>query len=191
MRPDLLPARSKPVAGAEQLYCRREVKEKNMRIILAADDKWGIGKDGDLLCHLPGDLKYFKEMTMGKTLVMGRVTLESLPGGKGLPGRRNIVLTKDENYVAENAETVSSEEELWSALTGTPPEDVMVIGGEQIYRMLLPFCDVCYVTRIKGDFGADRCFPNLDEDSEFIAHALSDEMEENGVKYQFFEYRRG
>ena len=162
-----------------------------MRIILAADDKWGIGKDGDLLCHLPGDLKYFKEMTMGKTLVMGRVTLESLPGGKGLPGRRNIVLTKDENYVAENAETVSSEEELWSALTGAPPEDVMVIGGEQIYRMLLPFCDVCYVTRIQGDFGADRFFPNLDEDSEFIAHALSDEMEENGVKYQFFEYRRG
>lgn len=161
-----------------------------MRMILAADEKWGIGKDGDLLCHIPGDLKYFKERTLGKTVVMGRVTLESLPGRKGLPGRRNIVLTKQEDYVAENAETVCSEEELWSALTGVAPEDIFVIGGEKIYKTLLPFCDKIYVTKMYQDFAADRFFVNLDEDVDFEAKELSDIQEENGIKYQFFVYDR-
>ena len=161
-----------------------------MRLILAADEKWGIGKDGGLLCHLPGDLKYFKEKTLGKTVVMGRVTLESLPGGKPLPDRRNIVLTRQEDYYVEGAETVSSEEELWSALLTTPPEDIMVIGGEQIYKGLLPFCDVCYITKIYQDFDADRFFVNLDEDPEFVGRQVSNVLEENGIKYQFFEYVR-
>lgn len=161
-----------------------------MRMILAADEKWGIGKDGDLLCHIPGDLKYFKERTLGKTVVMGRVTLESLPGSKGLPGRRNIVFTKQEDYVAENAETVSSEEELWSTLTGVAPEDIFVIGGEKIYKALLPFCDKIYVTKMYQDFAADRFFVNLDEDVDFEAKELSDIQEENGIKYQFFVYDR-
>ena len=163
-----------------------------MRMILAADEKWGIGRDGGLLCHLPEDLKYFKEMTLGKTLIMGRVTLESLPGKKGLPGRRNIVLTRDPDYLAENAEAVSSEEELWSTLTGVRQEDIMVIGGEQIYKALLPFCDVCYVTKIYQDFDADRFFVNLDEDEEFVKHQLSDVItdEASGIKFQFFKYER-
>ena len=163
-----------------------------MRLILAADEKWGIGKDGKLLCHLPEDLKYFKEKTMGKTLIMGRVTLESLPGGKGLPGRRNIVLSRDPDYLAENAEAVSSEEELWSALTGIKQEDIMVIGGEQIYKALLPFCDVCFITKIYEDFDADRFFVNLDESDEFVGHPTSEVMtdEASGIRYQFFEYVR-
>ena len=163
-----------------------------MRLILAADEKWGIGKDGNLLCHLPEDLKYFKEKTLGKTLIMGRVTLESLPGGKGLPGRRNIVLTKNPDYVAENAEAVSSEEELWSALTGVKQEDIMVIGGEQIYKVLLPFCDICYITKIYADFDADRFFVDLDEDKSFVSRQVSDILTdpESGIKFQFFEYIR-
>lgn len=161
-----------------------------MRMILAADEKWGIGKDGKLLCHLSGDLKYFKETTMGKTVVMGRVTLESLPGGKGLPGRKNIVLTRDSDFFAENVETVSSEEELWSALTGTKQEDVFIIGGAQVYKTFLPFCDKCFVTKIYGDFDADRFFVDLDKDPGFSCHALSEVLEENGIKYQFFEYER-
>ena len=161
-----------------------------MKMILAADEKWGIGKDGELLCHLSGDLKYFKEVTMGKTVVMGRVTLESLPGSKGLPGRKNIVLTRDESFFAENAETVSSEEELWSALTGTKQEDVFIIGGAQVYKTFLPFCDKCLVTKIYADFDADRFFVDLDKDPNFYCRALSEVQEENGIKYQFFEYER-
>ncbi len=161
-----------------------------MRAILAVDEKWGIGKNGDLLCHLPGDLKYFKETTMGKTLVMGRVTLESLPGGKGLPGRRNIVLTRDPDYLVDGVEAVSSEEELWSTLTGVKPEDVFVAGGAQIYEMLLPYCDVVLVTKIYKDFEADCFFTNLDESPDFQGAAISEIMEEKGIKYQFFKYER-
>ena len=161
-----------------------------MKIIVAVDEKWGIGKDGELLCHLPGDLKYFKERTTDKTLIMGRVTLESLPGKKGLPNRRNIVLTHDEEYLAERAETVSSEEELWSALTGTQGDDVFVIGGAKVYAAFLPYCDTCYVTKMYRDFDADRFFPNLDENEDFVCTELSEVQEENGIRYQFFEYKR-
>ena len=161
-----------------------------MNIIVAVDDKWGIGKDGNLLCHLPGDLKYFKEKTMGKTIVMGRVTLEGFPGKKGLPGRRNLVLTHDEEYFAENAETISSEEELWSALASTFDGEVFIVGGAKVYAAFLKYCDKCYVTKIHKDFDADRFFPNLDEDEDFVCTELSDVIEENGIKYQFLEYNR-
>ncbi|MBO4235562.1 MAG: dihydrofolate reductase [Firmicutes bacterium] len=161
-----------------------------MKIIVAVDEKWGIGKDGNLLCHLPGDLKYFKEKTSGKTVVMGRVTLESLPGKKGLPNRRNIVITSDKEYLAENAEAVSSEEELWSALSSTPTDDVFVIGGAKVYSAFLKHCDTCYVTKVEKDFDADRFFPNLDDDLDFMCTDISEMQEENGIKYRFLEYRR-
>lgn len=92
-----------------------------MKMIVAVGQNWGIGKDGGLLCHLPGDLAYFKEKTLGKTVVMGRVTLEGLPGGKGLPGRRNIVLTHKENYAAKEAEVAGDEAALWQLLGVADP----------------------------------------------------------------------
>ena len=91
-----------------------------MKLILAADERWGIGRDGGLLCHLPGDLKYFKSMTMGKTVIMKRVTLQSLPGGRGLPGRRNIVMTRDCGFSSENCEIAHTVRELDALLEGTP-----------------------------------------------------------------------
>ncbi|MBQ1483939.1 MAG: dihydrofolate reductase [Firmicutes bacterium] len=161
-----------------------------MKMILAADEKWGIGRDGGLLCHLPSDLAYFKEKTLGKTVIMGRVTLESLPGGKGLPGRTNIVLTRNPEYSVPGVDTACSDNELWSALTGIPQEDVFVIGGEQIYRKLLPLCDEVFVTKIMADLGADRFFPDLDADPDFEAEPVSEEMEENGYRFRFYVYRR-
>lgn len=161
-----------------------------MQLILAADEKWGIGRKGGLLCHLPGDLKYFKERTVGKTVVMGRVTLESLPGGRGLPGRRNIVLTRSRDYVAEGCEVVHDTGELAGALRGTAPDDVMVIGGAEVYRRLLPQCDLCYITKIYADLGADRFFVDLDADPDFEARPCGGEHEENGIRYRFFIYER-
>ncbi len=161
-----------------------------MELILAADENWAIGKDGGLLCHIPGDLKYFKERTMGKTLIMGRTTLESLPGKKGLPGRTNYVLTTDENYQAENATAVPTIDRLLKLISGEDPEQVMVIGGERVYRELLPMCTVCYITKIYAKFPADRFFPNLDEDPDFTCEAVSGMREENGVRYRFFKYTR-
>lgn len=159
-----------------------------MNLILAADEKWGIGRDGGLLCSIPSDLAYFRKQTAGKTVIMGRVTLESLPGSKGLPNRRNIVITRKNDYVAENAEVVSSiEEAMEKAGTG---DDVMVIGGAEIYRQFLPYCHTCYITKIYGDFNADRFFVNLDQDGDFTCRPIADEIEENGIRYRFFEYTR-
>ena len=159
-----------------------------MNIIVACDRNWGIGKDGHLLCHLSGDLKYFKEMTMGKTVVMGRVTLESLPGGRGLPGRRNIVLTKDLDYEAENAEVVHSILELEDAVADTPEDDVFVIGGAKIYEQLLLLCKYVYVTKVDAAFEADRFFCDLGKSGRFELESSSEPVEENGIRYRFLRY---
>lgn len=161
-----------------------------MKLILAADENWAIGKGGDLLCHLSGDLKYFKERTIGKTVVMGRKTLESLPGAKPLPKRQNIVLTSNEDYKVEGAEIVHSEQELENLIKILDADDVMIIGGGKVYRDFLAKCDTCYITKIYKKFDADTYFVNLDEDPDFEVVWKSDMQTENDINYQFFEYRR-
>ena len=107
-----------------------------MNMIVAADKNWGIGKDGQLLTHLSGDLKYFKERTLGKAVVMGRKTLESLPGGRPLPGRTNIVLTANPDYEKEGCVIVHSMEELREKCAEFPADGVMIIGGAILYNEL-------------------------------------------------------
>ena len=158
-----------------------------MKLIVAADKNWAIGKDNDLLCHLPGDLKYFKERTTGKTVVMGRKTLESLPGGKPLPKRTNIVLTRDESFEKEGCVIIHSIEEL---LEKYGQEDLMVMGGAEIYTKLLPYCDTCYITEIDKEFEADKYIPNVSADPSFQKAWESDEQIENGISYRFVEYKR-
>ena len=158
-----------------------------MKLIVAADKNWAIGKDNDLLCHLPGDLKYFKEKTTGKTVVMGRKTLESLPGGKPLPKRTNIVLTRDANFHKEGCIIVHSIEEL---LEKYGEEDLMVMGGAEIYTKLLPYCDTCYITEIDKEFEADKFIPNVAADPAFKKVWESEGQVENGISYRFVEYKR-
>ena len=158
-----------------------------MKLIVAADKNWAIGKDNDLLCHLPGDLKYFKERTTGKTVVMGRKTLESLPGGKPLPKRTNIVLTRDESFEKEGCVIIHSIEEL---LEKYGQEDLMVMGGAEIYTKLLPYCDTCYITEIDKEFEADKYIPNVAADPNFIKVWQSAQRVENGIAYRFVEYKR-
>lgn len=161
-----------------------------MKLILAADRNWAIGKDGDLLCHLPGDLKYFKEKTVGKTVIMGRGTLESLPGKKPLPKRENIVISGNPDYAVPGAVVLHSHEELFDYIRDKDSDEVMVLGGGRVYRELLPYCDTCYITRIYESFDADTWFVNLDEMSEFEIVWQSELQEENGIQYRFLEYRR-
>jgi dihydrofolate reductase len=160
-----------------------------MQMIAAADAQWGIGYKGDLLCSLHEDMKYFKEKTSGHTVVMGRATLESLPHKRGLPKRRNIVLTTRENYEPECAEVVHSVSQLMDAL-GDEADDAFVIGGARVYEELLPYCDVCWITRIGKAFTADRHLPDLDEDDAFQISWESEEMEEDGIPYRFVKYER-
>ena len=161
-----------------------------MKLILAADRNWAIGKDGDLLCHLPGDLKYFKEKTVGKTVIMGRGTLESLPGKKPLPKRENIVISGNPDYAVPGAVVLHSHEELFDYIRDKDSDEVVVMGGGRVYRELLPYCDTCYITRISDSFDADTWFVNLDEMPEFEVVWQSELQEENGIQYRFLEYRR-
>ena len=147
-----------------------------MNIIVAADKNWGIGKDNKLLVSIPADMKFFRETTTGNVVVMGRKTLESFPGGLPLKRRTNIVLTKDVNYQVKDAVLVHSVEELLEELKKYDSENVYVIGGDSVYRQLLPYCDIAHVTKIDYAYEADSYFPNLDEDPQWEVTASSEEQ---------------
>lgn len=157
-----------------------------MQAIVAVSRSWGIGKDGQLLFHISADLQRFKALTTGHTVVMGRKTLQSLPGGRGLPNRRSLVLTRQERFTPERAETVHSLAELL-ALAG---DEAFVIGGQEVYEQLLPYCTRAYVTKVFADVPADAFFPNLDEDPLWRAVSTGEMQEENGLIFQYVEYQR-
>ena len=161
-----------------------------MNIIVAADKNWGIGKDNKLLVSIPADMKFFRETTTGNVVVMGRKTLESFPGGLPLKRRTNIVLTKDVNYQVKDAVLVHSVEELLEELKKYDSENVYVIGGDSVYRQLLPYCDIAHVTKIDYAYEADSYFPNLDEDPQWEVTASSEEQTYVDLEYTFVKYQR-
>lgn len=161
-----------------------------MKTIVAVDNNWGIGKEGCLLCHLPGDLKYFKDKTRDKVVVMGRTTFESLPGQKPLKDRVNIVLSRNPDFSPEGCIKCSSMGELFKVLENYDMEDVFIIGGEDIYRQFLPFCSGHLVTKINADFDADRHFENLDCRSDLELVEESEALRDNGLEYRFTEYKK-
>lgn len=161
-----------------------------MNLIVNADKNWAIGKDNRLLVSIPQDMKFFRETTTGKVVVMGRKTLESFPGGQPLKNRRNIVLTRNPGYSVKGAEVVRSAEELLKLLEGSPLEDVYVIGGGEVYRLLLPYCDTVYVTKIDFAYQADTFFPNLDESPEWELAEESEEQTCFDIEFTFRTYRR-
>jgi dihydrofolate reductase len=131
----------------------------NISIIVALAAKRVIGNQNRLPWHLPADLQHFKQVTMGKPIVMGRKTFESI--GRPLPGRTNIVITRNENYSAEGCKVVHSMEAAMQAAAGS--EEVMVIGGAEFYRQALPHAGTLYLTCVDGDFEGDAFFPELDD----------------------------
>lgn len=133
-----------------------------MDLIVAVEKNWGIGCSGHLLTTVKEDMAWFRKQTAGKVLVYGRETLQTYPGGKVLPKRRNIILSRDLNYSAENAEVVHSLTELYMLLQDVPTEDVMVLGGASVYEQLLPYTKRAYVTKFDRSMLADRYFTNLD-----------------------------
>ncbi|MCI7740485.1 MAG: dihydrofolate reductase [Lachnospiraceae bacterium] len=161
-----------------------------MNVIVAVDKNWGIGKDNKLLVSIPSDMKFFREETMNKVVVMGRKTLESFPNGLPLKRRTNIVLTKDRNYKVKDAILVHSVEELMEELKKYDSEDIYVIGGDSIYRQLLPYCDVAHVTKIDYAYEADSYFPNLDEMSDWTVERTSEELTYFDLEYMFVKYVR-
>ncbi len=185
-----------------------------MNAILSADLNWGIGFKGKLLQRVPEDMKFFMRTTIGKVVVMGRETFESLPGKQPLKDRVNMILTKNPDYSvhrdvstdntgkAEDAvdgvgsDPVKSErliichsvDELFERLQAYPPEDIFVIGGESIYTQLLPYCSEVYVTRFEKEFEADRHFPDLDKMESWELAEESEPHNYNGMGFRFLRY---
>lgn len=161
-----------------------------MNIIVAVDKNWGIGKDNKLLVSIPADMKFFRQETTGKVVVMGRKTLESFPNGLPLKRRTNIVLTRDKNYKVKDAIIVHSIEELLEELKKYNSEEIYVIGGDSIYKQMLPYCDTAHLTKIDYAYEADSYFPNLDEMPEWKVEQTSEEQTYFDLEYAFVKYVR-
>ena len=161
-----------------------------MNIIVAADKNWGIGRNNELLVSIPADMKMFRQETTGKVVVMGRKTLESFPNGLPLKNRTNIVLTGNKNYKANGAIIVHTIEELLEEIKKYPSDEVYCIGGDSVYKQLLPYCDTAHVTKIDFAYEADSHFPNLDEMPEWKITAESEEQTYFDLEYTFVKYER-
>ena len=155
--------------------------------IVHADKEWGIGKGNDMMFSLPKDMKFFRETTMGHTVVMGGKTLRSFPGQKPLKNRVNIVLSRGQ--VRDDCIIVSSYEALKDEMRVRENEDIFVIGGGEIYRELLPYCHGAFVTKVDAVGGAEVFFPNLDEHPDFVCVNEGEPIEDNGLMIRFTEYQ--
>ncbi len=160
-----------------------------MNLIAAVDQNWAIGKDNGLLVKNPADMKFFREKTTGCVVVMGRKTLESFPGGLPLKNRVNVVLTANRGYSAKGAVIVHSREGLFEKLKEYGGEEIFVIGGESVYRMLLDECDTAYITKMDAKFEADAFFPNLDEQEGWEITSDSGEKRHGDLKFRFLTYQ--
>ena len=154
-----------------------------MTAIVCVSKNWGIGKNNDMLFHISADLKRFRALTVGKPIIMGRKTLESFPGGKPLPKRENVVLSTS-MPLRDDVTVVRSVEEAAAYFT----EDSFLVGGEQIYRLLLPYCSRALVTVVDAEPESQVFFPNLDELPNWKIESVSEEMEEDGLRFRYVDY---
>lgn len=161
-----------------------------MKAILHADREWGIGKNNSLMFRLPADMKFFKETTTGNVVVMGSNTLKSFPGGKPLADRINVVLYPD-GEPRGDCVIVRSVDELLSRISAYEREGraVYVIGGQMMYRTLLPYCEEVLVTKVDAVGGADTFFENLDGDPDFRLVRSSEPQSTNGYTVTFTAYK--
>ena len=158
-----------------------------MNLIVAVDQNWAIGRDGDQLVYISADLKHFKALTTGHTVILGRKTLATFPGGRPLKGRRNLILSRSAGFAPEEAEVFCD----LSALLAAAPEDSFVLGGASVYHALLDRCDTAYVTKIGRAFPeADCWFPDLDARPEWRAVEEGPEREDGGVRFRDVTYKR-
>ncbi len=161
-----------------------------MRAIAAVDKNWARGNRGQLLVSIPADQRFFRQETVNKTVVLGRKTMDTFPGGRPLKNRRNIIISRNPHYEVADAEVVNSVEQLLKKVSDVKTEDVYVIGGQSIYEQLLPYCDEAYITRIDHSYQADAYFPNLDENDEWKKVSESEEETYWDLEYRFCVYKR-
>ena len=157
-----------------------------MNAIVAVDQNWAIGKNGDQLVYLKEDLKRFRTLTSGHTVILGRKTLATFPGGKPLKNRENLILSRNPDFQPQGCQVFRD----IPALLNAAPSDSFVIGGGSVYQALLDACDTVYVTRIDAAFRADTWFPNLDDHPDWEIAETSQPLEQDGLVYRYVTYRR-
>lgn len=161
-----------------------------MREIVVVDEKWGIGKNNDLLFSLPEDMAFFRRETTGKVVVMGSNTLKSLPGGNPLKNRTNIVLwpggeKRDDCIVCDSLE------EILEKLKEYPSDDVYIMGGAMFYKTMLPYCDTAFITKVEADGGAQVFFTNLDEHPDWTLDTVGEPIQSStGYVIRFCTYKK-
>ena len=157
-----------------------------MNAIVLVDAHWGIGKDGEQPCYLAADLKRFKELTLGHTILLGRKTLQTFPHGKPLAGRKNLILSHNPHLTVPDGVVCHTIE----AALALAEEDTFVVGGGAVYTQMLPHCKRVYVTHVQTDFSADTHFPNLDLSPQWTVVSKEGPFEEQGFTYSYRIYER-
>lgn len=158
-----------------------------MELVVNVSENWGIGYQGNLLVSISADLKRFRQLTTGKTVILGRKTLSTFPGSRPLKNRRNLILSSSMKAV-EGAEVYPDLPALLEAIRGLDTETISVIGGASVYEALLPYCHKAYITKTYGTYPTDTFFPNLDEMENWVVENTQEVLEENGVKFQYVDY---
>lgn len=157
-----------------------------MNCIAAVDNKFGIGKNNELLFRIPADMEFFKKKTVGKVVIMGKNTLMSFPNGNPLPNRTNIVISS--SLMRNDCIVCRSLPKLFEFLREFETEDVFVIGGAAVYRQLLPYCSKAYITKINADKNADKFFPDIDSDINWELYYKGNKQLYNNIDFRFCEY---
>ncbi len=160
-----------------------------MKLIAAVNNNWGIGKGNDLLYDIPSDKKFFRNTTKNNIIVIGRKTLESFPSSKPLPYRTNVVLSGNKNYSAENIVLLNNAEDVIKYAKEHPETETFICGGEEIYKLFLPYCSEALITKIDDVCDAEKFMPNLDEDDNWELAATSENFFEGGYNFCFCTYR--
>ncbi len=159
-----------------------------MNCIANVTTAWGIGREGQLAVSLKADLRRFQEITTGHSVVLGRKTLATFPGGRPLKNRENIILTRDPDLTVEGAAVVHSVDEVLALAKGHDDDDFWIIGGESVYEQLIPYCRVARMTKTYLDLPVDAYFPNLDKLPNWRRLSLSPVLTDGGVWFQFIDY---
>lgn len=161
-----------------------------MNLLFSADRNWAIGNRGDLLVRISDDMRYFKRLTTGNVVVMGRKTFDSLPGRKPLPGRTNIVLSTTLDPARDDIIVAGSPATLLKLLEGFDSARVFIIGGAGLFNLMLPYCDTAYITRIDHQFAADTFISDFDADRSWELAEEGPEHRQGDLSYRFTVYRR-
>ena len=166
-----------------------------MNIIVAVNSDWGIGYNGAQSIIIPEDRRHFMKTTVGGVVIAGRKTFEDV--GKPLPNRKNIILTRDISLTVDGAVVVHSASGALEKIAGSPTGKVFIIGGESIYKLFLPMCDLAYITKIEASPPSDTFFPNLDKLPEWkeivkgrpMEHIITENNQPKTINYSFTIYK--